>query len=284
MRAVLEEIRTKDGFSFAAFEFSSPRFICPYHYHPEIELTLIAAGDGQRLVGDHLGAFHAGDLVLMGPELPHSYFHAPDFDQGPRGASSIVIQFRPESLPVLFQSPECRPIRMLLEKSKRGMAFHRKTSREVEGRMRELLRAKGPERLILLLQILQRLAQVQPAEFLAGKGFDPQFNERQAGRIGSICDWLTAHFQEPITLGQAARKAHLSPAAFSRFFHRATNRPFVRFLNELRVSHACRLLLETDKTVATIAFESGFENLSNFNRRFRELKNCTPREFRSALV
>lgn len=283
MKAVLEEISPRESHSFAAFQFSMPRFLCPYHYHPEIELTLIVAGRGQRLVGDHLAPFSPGDLVLMGAELPHSYFHSPGFNEGPKGASSIVIQFRPDLAGGLLHSPECRRIFLLLEKSKRGLTFEEKTRARVARLMPELVKAEGPPRLALLLEILHGLSSDSKATPLAGRGFRPVFNVNQAGRIGKICDWLTAHFQEPITLGQAAKKAHLTPAAFSRFFHRATNRPFVRFLNELRVSHACRLLLETDKAIAEIAFESGFENLSNFNRRFRDLKGITPRDFRSAL-
>jgi AraC-like DNA-binding protein len=148
--------------------------------------------------------------------------------------------------------------------------------------MRQLPLAAGIERLILLLEMLRRLAADSAARPLASAGFHPAFNQRQAHRIERVCEWLTLHFREPISLAAAARVASLTPAAFSRLFHRATNRPFTRFLNELRIGHACRLLLETDQPIAQIAFESGYENLSNFNRRFRELKHTAPRDFRQA--
>lgn len=282
MKAILEQIRPPAEHSFASFQFANPRFDCPYHYHPEVELTLIASGYGQRLVGDHLGAFQAGDLVLMGANLPHSYFHSPGFDEGPQGARSIVIQFLPEFAgDFLAHAPECRTITRLIQKSRRGVVFSPETRRHAASRMVELVKTTGLRRMILFLEILQTLVQDRQMKLLTNEGFHPNFNEDQALRIQRVCAYLTEHFCHPIPLEAAAQIAHLTPPAFSRFFHRATNRTFTRFLNELRVSHACRLLLDTDKTVAEIAFESGFENLSNFNRQFQSMRETTPRQYRA---
>lgn len=281
MKAILEQIRPPAEHSFASFHFSCPRFDCPYHYHPEIELTLIVSGTGQRLIGDHLAPFYPGDLVLLGPELPHSYFHSPDFDEGPHGASSIVLQFLPDIAGDLFaQAPEFRSIGRLLQKSRQGLTFSPETRLKVTALMKDTLEAQGVSRMILLLQMLNTLANDKRAHSLTHGDFHPSFNQQQARRIERVSAWLTAHFCEPITLKQAAQVASLTPTAFSRFFHRATNRPFIRFLTELRIRHACRLLLETEKSIAEIAFESGFENLSNFNRHFQKILEMTPRHYR----
>jgi AraC-like DNA-binding protein len=282
VKAVLEQIVSPEGSSFAVFNFASPRFQCPYHYHPEWELTLIQSGHGQRLVGDHLEPFAPGDLVLLGGNLPHTYFHSPDFDEGPRGARSLVIQFHPDLGGHFFkQAPECAGIRRLAQRCARGLVPGRKTSGQVIPLMHSLVPAPPLRRLALLLEILDLLAADTRARPLASPGFHPEFNKHQAGRLERACEWITLHFREPITLRQAARQAHLTPEAFSRFFRRATNRTYVHFLNELRIGHACRLLLESEESVASIAFASGFENLSNFNRRFLEFKGLTPRSFRS---
>jgi AraC-like DNA-binding protein len=144
--------------------------------------------------------------------------------------------------------------------------------------------AKGSRRILLLIEILEILASDRKAVVLASPGFRPEFNEAQGTRIEKSCTWITQRFRGPITLVQAARAAHMSPPAFSRFFHRATNRTFVHFVNELRIGHACRRLLETDLGVAEIAYDCGYENLSNFNRRFRELRNMTPVHYRKTAV
>lgn len=282
MKAILEHVRKSADNSFASLQYTLSRFDCPYHYHPEIELTLILAGRGQRLVGDHLAPFAAGDLVLMGSELPHSYFHPPDFDDGPEGASSIVILFLPEMMGGLFSNaPELRAVGRLLQKSHRGLTFSNETRLRVTALMHEIIATPGLPKLLLLLQALHILASDRRAKPLTGEDFHPAFNQKQARRIERVSTWMTSHFCEPITLEQAAQVANLTPTAFSRFFRRATNRPFIRFLNELRIRHACRLLLETEKSIAEIAFESGFENLSNFNRHFQHLLAMTPRQYRS---
>jgi AraC-like DNA-binding protein len=283
MKAILEQIRTSADHSFTSVHYATSRFDCPYHYHPEIELTLIVAGRGQRLIGDHLAPFSAGDLVLMGSELPHSYFHPPDFDDGPHGASSIVLLLPPEMLGgVISSAPEFQAVRRLLQKSSRGLTFSPAERARVAALMPEIIATPGLPKLILLLQALHILAHDRRAQPLAGADFHPAFNQRQASRIERVSTWMASHFCEPITLDQAAQVASLTPTAFSRFFRRATNRPFIRFLNELRIRHACRLLLETETSIADIAFASGFENLSNFNRHFQHLLAMTPRQYRSA--
>ncbi len=282
MKAILEQIVSPDNASFVFFDSSSPRFRCPYHYHPELELTLIRSGRGHRLVGDDLAAFEPGDLVLLGANLPHTYFHSPDFDEGLEGARSLVVQFLPDLGGGLFSSaPECAGILRLFQRCARGLVPGKTARAKVLPRLLEFEEASPLRRMTLLLEVLDLLARDRQARPLASAGFRPEFNRHQARRLERACEWITCHFREPVTLAQAARQAHLTPSAFSRFFRRATNRTFVHFLNELRVGHACRLLLDTDQPIATIAYESGFENLSNFNRRFRDLKHLTPREFRA---
>jgi len=283
VKATREYVETPLNGSFVHLCYRVPEFRCPYHFHPEYELTLIEAGVGQRLIGDHLAPFEPGDLVMIGPNLPHTFFHPPGFDGGPHGASSIVTFFQPDLAGALLtHAPEADAIRHLLERGRQGLTFDSAVRAEAAALLRGIAGEKEPfARVLRLLEALHLLSCDRKARPLASDGFRYSGNARQTERIERVCQWASRHFREPLTLEEAARRAHLSPAAFSRFFHRATNRPFTRFLNELRIGHACRLLLESDRTVAEIAFESGFDTLSNFNRRFRQFKTTTPREYRA---
>jgi AraC-like DNA-binding protein len=283
MKASRELVRSDSRRSFFVQAFRQPRFDCPYHYHPEIELTWIMEGYGQRLVGDHLAPFKTGDLVLLGANLPHTYFHPPGYQRGKYGAQAAVIQFKKEILRDLLDSPECRHWSRLFSRAARGWEITGSTRTQVTRLMERLVATDDWRRWCLLLEILGLIADSRPGRMLASAVFVPEGKPQQTQRIERVCAWITQHFREPVTLTEAARQAHMSPPAFSTFFRRATNRTFIHFVHELRIGQACRLLLETDQSIAQIAFESGFENLSNFNRRFQELRRLTPREYRSQL-
>jgi AraC-like DNA-binding protein len=144
---------------------------------------------------------------------------------------------------------------------------------EMEGR-------RGMARLVGLLEVLDLLSRSREAQPLSSPSFVPSLREGERERIDRVCRFLNDRYTERIPLGEAAERAHMSVPAFSRFFRRKTGRTFVAYLNELRTGHACRLLIETDKTVSEVCFASGFNNLSNFNRRFLTLKGMSPRAWR----
>ncbi|MEO8204646.1 MAG: AraC family transcriptional regulator [Chthoniobacterales bacterium] len=280
MKAILERLKPQEEKSFYYLRRAQRKFACPYHYHPQVELTWIIAGQGQRLIGDHLDKFTGGDLVLMGSQLPHAYFDAPGLEMGPRSAQFVVIQFLSDIAGDLLNTPECRSIARLLQRAGRGLIFSSRTRAAVCAQMDRLMDAKGATRIVLLLEILETLAADRTAKLLASVGFQSVLNEKQAHRIEAACAYLSTRFREPITLDEAARHVHMSAGAFSRFFHRATNRTVMQFINELRIGHVCRLLVETDQSIAQTAFAAGFENLSNFNRQFLQFRGLSPREYR----
>lgn len=278
MRAILEKISYGPGHAFQYLEFSPQRrFDCPFHYHPEIELTLIVSSAGHRYVGDHIGRFAAGDLVLMGPNLPHSYVN----DERTERAGSIVMQFLPDCLGAgFFELGEMRPIRALLERSRVGLSFHGPTRERVSGALTQFKGLDGAARLVAFLEILQTLAGSRDYRRLASPTYAPSLALYQGERINRVCELISRRFREKVTQSEASRAAKMSVPSFSRFFRRATNRTFRAFLNEVRVGHASRLLLESDRTVAEICYDSGFGNLSNFNRQFLKLRRVSPRDYR----
>lgn len=282
MKAILEKISYRREHSFQFFEFIAPRFGCPFHYHPEIELTSIAGSTGHRYVGDHIGRFAPGDLVLMGPNLPHSYINDAKCS-GP--AHSRVLQFLPECLGVdFFQLGEMKSIGNLLTRARVGLLFHGKTRDKVGLAMEELLSLDGGERLVAFLKILQTLADSKECRMLASPTYSPSLALYQGERINRVCELISKKFRDNVTQSEAARTARMSVPSFSRFFRRATNKTFRTFLNEVRIGHASQMLLETDRTVSEVCYASGFGNLSNFNRQFLRLRKVAPRDYRRKRV
>jgi AraC-like DNA-binding protein len=278
VKAILEKIPHDRNHSFTFFESQGRRFACPFHHHPEIELTLIASSSGHRYVGDHIGRFTPGDLVLMGPHLPHSYIN--DTKSSGR-AHSVVLQFLPKRLGSdFFQSGELRNIRHLLERCRVGLSFQGRTRDKIAPLLFQLLSLEGAARLMGFLNILDILARSKDFRALASPTYSPALALYQGERINRVCELISRKFKEGITQSEAARTAHMSPPSFSRFFRRATNRTFRAFLNEVRIGHATRLLLETDYTITEVCYGSGFGNLSNFNRQFLKLRKVSPRAYR----
>jgi AraC-like DNA-binding protein/quercetin dioxygenase-like cupin family protein len=261
--------------SFVVREFNLPRFTSPWHVHPEYELTFIVAGHGLRFVGDSVTAFRAGDLVFIGANLPHYWRSAG------KHAHSLVVQFREDCLGKdFFQHPELRPVRQLLARAWRGLQFTGKARAAVAGRMHNLHCLRGPARVAEFIAILATLAQTRQVRLLCSEGFRAAANLTGSDRVHRACRYVFDHLNDKIRLEDAARAAALSPAAFCRFFKRATGRRFFDFVNDLRIGHACAQLIETDKSVAQIAYAAGFTNLANFNRRFRERHSLSPTGYR----
>jgi AraC-like DNA-binding protein len=282
VKAILEKISHDRNRSFVLFEFQTRRFDCPFHYHPEIELTLIAGSSGHRYVGDHIGRFAPGDLVLMGPDLPHSYINDAKFSGR---AHSVVLQFLPTCLGSnFFQLGELKGIRHLLERSCVGLSFQGRTRDRVAPLLVQLKDLDGVARLAAFLNVLEILARSKEFRVLASPTYSPSLALYQGERINRVCELVSRRFREGITQSEAARTARMSAPSFSRFFRRATNKTFRAFLNEVRIGHASRMLLETDQTVTEVCYDSGFGNLSNFNRQFLRLRKVSPRAYRRKRV
>jgi len=282
MKPFRENIEPDQEGSFRVMRFTPPAFTYGWHFHPEIELTYIVAGEGKRLVGDDIANFTPGDLCLLGPNLPHAWLTDMDLVTPDSRSESIVIQFLPDCFgPGVFDRPETRSIARLLQQAERGLQFAGDVRDRVARMMEEMVGQPSFRRMMTLLETLNVLAEADDGEPLSSLGFAPPVSDSDQRRIDAVTRFIIEHLIEPLRLEDAADVAHLSASAFSRFFRRATGKSFVRYVNELRVARACRLLTETEHSITSIAFESGFGNLANFNRRFREIKQLRPREFRS---
>ncbi|CAN5827098.1 AraC family transcriptional regulator [soil metagenome] len=262
--------------SLVAFQRREPRFPWAWHYHPEFELTWIRAGRGRRVVGDHADVYASGDLVLLGSNLPHTWASA----EGEVKNHAVVIQFRPEAIPEsLLRLPEFHAVHVLLEGAGRGLRFPG-ANRSLRGSLLALPGKMGLQGWIGLLEVLEHLSRDSRAWPLASAGYRHHRSHRLHSRLEQVTTHIEQNFREPLPLAEGARLCGLTPSAFSRFFRQMTGQTFVAFRNECRVREAARLLVETDSTITHIAFECGFQNLANFNRRFREAQGETPGQYR----
>ncbi len=281
MRPAREKVTTVPQESLRLFVRESLQFEYAWHYHPEYELTLICNSRGRRFVGDHISDYADGDLVLLGPNLPHTWCSDTHVAQRPHRA--IVAHFSDSFVGNAIQHcPELHQVRMLLDRSLRGLSFTGPTRDWVAHELELAVQLSGLPCLVALLSILNRLATSPGSHPIASQWYTPPRDDQMNARIDIVCRYLVNHFTEPIQQAEVADLIGFSPAAFSRFFKRTTGKTFVSYLNELRIGHACRLLSDSRISITTVGFNSGYLNLSNFNRTFRRFKGVSPRQYRDA--
>lgn len=277
MTPTRENVRPDEGASFACLAIDVPEFDHDYHFHPEIELTWIVEGEGERLIGDSTEAFGKDDLVLIGCNVPHRYRN-----WRKSRARSRVIQFRRDLLTEgLLGLPEFVGIDRLLNESSRGLAFAPQTCAAVRSRMRRIFSVEpGPLRLVYLLEALHFLSLDSSRKPLASVVYDQPANVRTISRLQRILNHLEKNWQETVTLEQVSSVAALHPQSVSRFFRQQLGMTFQEYLVRLRLGHAARDLITTERTVADIAYHCGFNNLANFNRHFRTNYGTSPSVYR----
>lgn len=266
-----------------------------WHFHPEVQLTLVLKSAGYRIVGDSIAPLLPGDLVLVGASLPHVW-HQDEGRNGAEGANgtkkrkgkrdavhAIVVRFREDFLGDHFlRSPEMEGVRRLLKRSGRGLCVTGATREAVAGLMQELAGEQGLRRLLKLLEIVKVLAESKQLRPIASANFSPELRDSDTPRMQRVMRFIHDHLDEVIEREEVARCAALSAGAFSRFFKTRTGKTLPQYVNELRVGKACARLRDAGAKVADIALACGFENLANFNRQFRAIAGMSPREYRSA--
>ncbi|GAA5786731.1 AraC family transcriptional regulator [Chitiniphilus shinanonensis] len=281
MRPQFEHVAVPAGQSWALLWRELPDLPFLWHYHPEFELTLTLNARGQRYVGDDLADFDDGDLVLVGPNLPHTWSAQQRLDEA-RPMLAIVVWFSRDWLAGLIRAlPELAPLWALATGAGRGLCFSPSTARAVRALLPGLHDRDAAQRQPLLLEVLLLLAADAEARPLASSGLGAVEADQQRERIGKVLDHLHAHFHEEIAVDELARRAALSTGAFHRFFKRHTLQTVLGYVTQLRIGHACQQLIQTDKPVGVVAEQAGWRNLAHFNRQFRAHKGVTPREFRA---
>lgn len=252
-----------------------------WHHHPEYELTLTLNSNGQRFVGDHIGTYTHGDLVLLGPGLPHTWSSTSKVDPA-EPHIALVMWFTPEWAENLIGTlTELRPLGYMLARSARGLRFSTAFASDARSGIEALFQKPPAERLLDLIAVLTRLAGDDEAEQLAGpQHSSPAVPAQKRPRIDRVLAHVHENYAHSLRVEELAGIAALSPSGFHRLFRRHTRLTLSEYVARLRVGEACSLLASTDQPVAHIAGQVGYNSLANFNRQFRALKQITPRDYR----
>lgn len=258
-------------------------FYKQWHYHKEIEIIYIIKGSGTRFIGDRIDNFKEDELLLIGSNLPHMLRTHGDLTKENPDTEAIVVHFLPDILSSFINLPENKTIADLLYKSAHGLNIRGETLLSAKRILHSIRYARNTEKVILLIQFLHLIASSNDTEALSHLRFTSSFNKLDDDRLNRIYNYTMNNFLRQITLKEIADIVHMSPNSFCRYFKARTKKRYSAFLLEIRVSHACKLLSETAFSMAVIAYESGFMNVSNFNRHFKLIIGKTPFQYRSQL-
>ena len=260
------------------FQKTSKEFYYPWHYHAELELTFILSGQGVRYVGNSIENFYDQELVLLGSNLPHTWNTTTDQEQP---VTAIVIYLKEEFFDKSWmQSIEFEGIRNLAALMNKGIKVDNKVASELKQKFYDLLNASPFEKLMILLQVLEYLSHNQEYRFLCEQEFTCDFDDTDKTRINTVYNYIQTHYQEQVSLADIASRLNMSEEYFSRYFSKTMKKPFFEFLNEYKISRACKLLIETDKQISEICYASGFESIPFFYRQFKKFKDCQPKTYR----
>lgn len=268
--------------SIRYLEHGWPTDLCRWHAHQEYELHLIVETRGKAFVGDYIGDFAAGDLFMTGPNLPHNWITDQVWTE-PVATRDMLVQFSHESVEKLAQGfPEFSQVLALLQLAQSGIHFEGFNPTFARGHMESIRDNKGAERILAFVRFLVRLNEHAEKKTLSlNKLIQPEGGSKHA-RIALVVDHVTKHFDDSITVTQAAKMAGMTEVTFSRNFQSVTGHGFVEFLNRIRIGEACAMLYATDGQIIAIAQDAGFKNLANFNRHFLKVKGMTPSAYREA--
>lgn len=251
-----------------------------WHYHPEIELVFVNGGSGKRQIGSHISYYTDGDLILIGSNLPHCGFT----DDHTGNSNETVIQMKPDFLGDSFMDlPETKNLQSLFARAKGGIAFGEATKRKLGEQIEALGQMGRFERLLALLDVLNRLEQEVDYKILNAVSFALEMQVQDNDRINMVFNYVKDNFRETIILEDMAGMASMTVPSFCRYFKKVTNKTFTRFVNEYRIVHACKLLAEKPMSISEISYESGFNNFSHFNKFFREFTGRSASQYRNEL-
>ena len=279
MKPFLEKVQPADGASWAWLDRRLDDGIpFQWHHHPEFELTLTLNSRGQRFIGDHIGEYGDGDLVLIGPNLPHTWVSRERIEEGPHVAQ--VMWFHPAWAAALGGTlVELKPVTELLGRARTGLGFSQAAATAARSRIAALFERPSEDRALPLLDLLRLLATDHDAVPLATTPATVAGTDRT--RIDRVLDHIHLNYAAGISVPDLADIAALSPSGLHRLFVKHTRQTLTAYVTALRVGEACALLSGTARPIAHIASDIGYDSLANFNRQFKAAKGMTPRAYRA---
>lgn len=284
MKELLEEIKLNPDESFFIGIFQDHIDQSHWHYHQEYELSFITEGSGRRIVGDSIEEFNPGDLIFIGPRIPHVWFseQAHRRQHSGRTLESVYMLFNQDILPEdLVLLPEFSNIRKAIKLSERGIRITGEALNEVSRIMLQLPYMSRIKRLMMFYEIMDLIGRADSYFYLASADYIRSKFETTNNRVNRIHEFLMKNYQDDIDLKEVAEIAHMAPASVCRFFKNSTGLTIFEYLNKIKIDFSCQLLLNTDLNILDISYDCGFNNLSHFNKQFRKFIGTTPSQFRS---
>jgi AraC-like DNA-binding protein/quercetin dioxygenase-like cupin family protein len=285
MKPQLLKIQSQPFDSFTVRKEIAPNINSRWHYHPEIELIHFQRGTGMQFIGDNMMPFKPGDVVLVGPNLPH-YWRFDKFPSAKEGVSySTVIHFRENFWGEHFTAlPETRQIKGVLEKSKHGILIRGKNAKQVMRAMQRVYSAQGISRLIALIETLCAFAETKDQVILSSLGFKYSYSSTEDERVHNIYEYTIQHAHEKIALHKIASVAGMAKNSFCRYFKSRTGKTYSQFVTEIRIGQACKFLIENKMSIKQVCFSSGFNNFSCFFTKFKEVTGKTPLQYKHTII
>lgn len=284
MKPQLLKISSNQVNSFNARKDLTPGVNNLWHYHLVLEFIYFKKGFGTQYVGDHSRRFRQGDVALIGTNLPHFWrFDDVFFDKDSANKKKVevfVVHFDQNFLGNDFLNlPENKELKNFIQRSTRGCQFQGETKLKLAHLIKEITEVSGTMRIIKLLEALNLMTHSDEVEFLASATYNPKFNDGEKNRILDVYNFTLRHYTQKITLKEVAKVANLSPSSFCKFFKSTSGKTYVQFVNEMRISEACRKLIEDQMTVKEICFACGFNNFTSFHEVFKSITGESPLQY-----
>jgi len=246
-----------------------------WHYHPEIEICLTQRSNGKRFVGNNISNYEENDLVMFGSNLPHGFTTTMKSIQ-------IVILFDQDLMGNnFFEKPELAKVKVLLNRAKNGLVFKNETKRKAKIIINKIMNNEGLLKMIHFLELLNLLSNAKDVQPICSEEYSIDLKAINLGRIEIVYSYIMENYKEDVSVKEVADLINLTEASFFKFIKKHTKKTFTQMINEFRINHATKLLMTTGKTIAEICFESGYNNISYFNRKFKEIIDETPNDFRN---
>ncbi|QEC43437.1 AraC family transcriptional regulator [Pseudobacter ginsenosidimutans] len=287
MRPQLLKVSKAPRHSFSVRQDIVPYINNRWHYHPEIELIHFKKGEGTQFIGDNIKRFKAGDIVLVGPQLPHYWrFDDKYFEEGNKLQADVRVVHFAENFwgDQFLQLPENVNIKGALEKARRGLQITGKTRQKVAELLELLLSSDGSLRIMLLIEALNTIAECKQLNVLSSIGFKQELVEAESDRVNAIYDYSLKNFKRKIQLEEIAAVANISPNSFCRYFKSRTRKTYSQFLIEIRVGQACKLLIENNLSIKQLCYESGFNNFTSFHKYFKMITGKSPLNYQKEFM
>ena len=287
MKTALHKSSIPPSQIFVIKDLEDKHFDPIWHAHSEYQLFVVLEGTGTRFIGDSIKSFRPGELILTGPHLPHvwrsdeTYFdrHSSAITRG------IVIYLNENFLgDHILEKEEMLALKKLFDKSMRGLEFYGTKKLQVIEMMKELVGLRGIPSVIHLLHILEILAATKEYHYISSKAYDEGIDQHETDRLNKVYEYAFKNFRKKVLLEDLAELLHMTPTSFSRYFAMKNNKPFSRFIAEIRIKHACKMLTETDESIAQICYDCGFNTLSNFNKQFKEIMLKKPMQYKKEFM